>query len=194
MSIARRRSRIAALDEAESFRRLLVPDVTCEKWEFAGSLRRQKPDVGDIDVVAIPRFADVPSFDMFATPERKNLLWHRVDELLAAGTIAKHINETTVGERTKWGDKIRAIEYRACCYEVCIADPDNYGVILAIKTGPAELSKDLVIAIKRYGYACKEGFYVFDTKQSPAKMVPCPEEARFFGFAGLTCKPPEMRG
>ena len=36
-------------------------DPSCVRLEIAGSLRRGRPDVGDIELVAIPRFIEEPS-------------------------------------------------------------------------------------------------------------------------------------
>ncbi len=41
---------------AEELKELLTP--TCEQIEIAGSIRRRKPDVGDIELLCIPRFEE----------------------------------------------------------------------------------------------------------------------------------------
>ncbi len=194
MSTSMRRTRDQALIHALDFRRLLSPDVTCERFEFAGSLRRQKPDVGDCDVVAIPKFGEIPSGDMFGTPVRVNLLWHRVDEHLAAGTFTKHVKETTAGPRTKWGNTSRAIEFRGCAYEIELADADNWALKMIVRTGPAELSMEVVTRLKKYGYPSREGFYIWDVKAEPPKRLVAPTEDQIFKICGLQYRAPEARG
>ncbi|GAH73129.1 unnamed protein product, partial [marine sediment metagenome] len=47
---------------AENLKSLLAP--VCEKIEVAGSIRRQKPDVGDIELLCIPKYvASVDQLD-----------------------------------------------------------------------------------------------------------------------------------
>ena len=194
MSTAPRRTLARAQHDADAFTALLIPARACERFEIAGSIRRRKPDIGDVDIVAIPRFEEIPSADMFATPVLTNLLWHRVDDLLAAGEIKKHERDTEAGLRTCWGDKLRSVEFRGCAYDINLADKDNWGPMLAIKTGPAELSKAIVTNLPRYGYACRDGFHVWDLKCSPGpRMLPELTEEMFFGMAGIPFKEPEKR-
>lgn len=189
-----RRSRAQALALAEQFANLLAVPMTCERFEFAGSLRRQRPDVGDIDIVAIGKVGEIPGADMFNTPTTVNLLWHRIDDLLRLQTFTKHIKDTAAGPRTKWGDGCRAIEFRGCCFEIQLADADNFGPWLAIRTGPAATSEALVTRIKKYGYACRDGFKVWDVKAVPPRRVGAVTEEQFFKMAGLEYRPPEARG
>ena len=161
MSTSMRRSREKALAEADNFKNLLKPEITCERFEFAGSLRRGKADVGDIDICCIPRFADLPKMgDLFGETERANLLWQRVNDMVGIGTFTKHIKETAAGPRPKWGDGCRAIEFRGCAYEIQMCDPDNWALWLAVRTGPAELSKEIVTRLPKYGYTSRDGFYI----------------------------------
>ncbi len=193
MSTTPRRSLARALLELADFEAQMIPAVTCERWTVAGSVRRQKADVGDVDIVCIPRFADLPGNDMFATPTRTNLLWQRVDDLVRLGKFSRHARDTVLGERECWGDKTRSIEFRGCAYEIYVADKDNFGPLLAIRTGPAELGKELVTRIPRFGYACRDGFHLWDVKASPAVMRKDVTEDQFFKAAGMVFMPPEQR-
>lgn len=194
MSVSRRRAWQSALADADDFRSLINPAITCERYEVAGSIRRRKPDVGDVDIVAIPKVAEIAAGDMFGTPTDTNLLWARLDALLAGGEIKKHIKDTKAGPRTKWGDICRAVEWRGCCYEINLAHLDNWGVVLAVRTGPEEVSKDLVTRIQRYGYRSRDGFFIYDIKSTPAAtLIPVRTEEAFFKMAGLQCLPPERR-
>jgi DNA polymerase/3'-5' exonuclease PolX len=50
-----------ALEIAEKVKALLAPH--CERIEIAGSIRRKKPDVKDIEIVAIPKPFDTGLFE-----------------------------------------------------------------------------------------------------------------------------------
>src|SRR5437879_3251534 len=56
----------------------LIEKITplCERCEIAGSIRRQKAEVGDIEIVAVPRWIEVPDpDDLFGAKQRINQLW-----------------------------------------------------------------------------------------------------------------------
>lgn len=193
MSTSMRRNRLHALALVAHFEALIKPALTCERWEVAGSIRRLKPDVGDVDVVAIPRFEERPAADMFGTPTMTNLLWRRIDDLVDIGEFSKHVKDTAVGERTKWGEKCRAIEFRGCCFEVELADKDNWAMRLLVRTGPEGLPKEVVTRLPKYGYASRDGFYIWDTKATPPRMLQGLTEESIFRLCGMEPKPPEMR-
>jgi len=71
---------------------LLTP--ACERIEIAGSLRRDKKRVGDIELLFIPRM-DTRQADMFTT-EPFDLAADKIGQLIAAGVIAKRPSETGV--------------------------------------------------------------------------------------------------
>ena len=77
MSTGSKRTHAIAFADAESFRKLF-PAAAFARWEFAGSLRRCRPDVGDIDHVVIPTIAEalVPQ-GLFGEAKKTsvNLLW-----------------------------------------------------------------------------------------------------------------------
>ena len=125
-------------------------DASCVQWNVAGSVRRRCPEVSDIEIVFMPRFGDVASSDLFSTPRKVNLLWHRLEELISIGVIEK----AKYGDiqNNRWGDKYRGVLFRDFKFEFFIADHDNWGPQLAIRTGPAEFSKKLVTGLLRHGY------------------------------------------
>jgi DNA polymerase/3'-5' exonuclease PolX len=154
-----RRPWAQALAQAEAFREMFPPSCY-DAWVFAGSLRRRCTDVGDIEHVVMPRWGDVEiGGGLFAERKTVNLLWHRADELLRERFISHHIYKTANnGLTTKWGDKYRGAEFRDCCHEIWTANRDNWGSVLAIRTGPTEYSKMLVNALQRRGFVNAEGY------------------------------------
>lgn len=80
-----------ALDDAQAFR-ALFPPACYERWEFAGSLRRRRPEVADVEHLIIPNHGDVERGDgLFTVTERVNLLWFHLDALLRGGQVRKHV-------------------------------------------------------------------------------------------------------
>lgn len=74
---------IAVVPVAEGLIRQLLPG--CERIEVAGSIRRGRPDVGDIELVAIPRTTTEPDglFDSLEVSE----LDRAVDALVGDGEL-----------------------------------------------------------------------------------------------------------
>lgn len=175
-----------AMSDAQRF--LVMFDGLYERWEFAGSLRRKKPEVGDVEHVIIPKFGDVPDGDsIFAATKRMNLVWHKLDQLLAEGKLTKHIYGAA-GNR--WGEKYRGVDFRGFNHELFMADAENFGSVLAIRTGPAEFSQKLVTALHPRGLQNKDGYVIY--KRDGARYPVATEEA-FFKACGMPFIQPEAR-
>ena len=199
MSTGARIPLLEARQIAEEFARLF--EGCWERWVIAGSIRRQKPDIGDVEHVVIPRFAEVkvasgePSLfggDRAVKIETVNSLWAKADELLAAGVVAQaEYGET---RSTRWGQKFRGMVYRGMKHEIFTADADNWGCVLIIRTGPSEYSERLVTDIKQRGvYRQQDGYLRIAGGDDAGKIVPCPNEETYFAYAQWAFKAPEER-
>jgi len=169
----------------------LIDAARSEKWVIAGSIRRMEPVVSDVDHVLIPRFGDVAGEDMFATPQRVNLLWHRLDELIAdpQSGLTKAVRSDG---KTCYGERQRAVQFRGLKHEFYIAEPDTWGVQLTVRTGPADLGRHLVTVIKDRGYECRNGFQVYPIGRNAPIAVP--DEEAFFRLCGVRyVSPPDRR-
>jgi len=125
MSEGNRVSRRDALTLAEHVFFLLRPH--CERVEIAGSLRRCKPDVGDIELVMIP----TAEHDLFGGTVRTSA--HIKREMIEAGYTF-----------IKGGEHLHIYEAPLCHVELYITTPEQFGVILTIRTGSSEFSHRLV--------------------------------------------------
>lgn len=104
------------------------------------------------------------------------------------------------------------MSFRGFTHELFTADADSWGAILAIRTGPAELSKSLVTNLLRRGMRCKEGRVwrcvpcchcqaappgkcraCDGTGLEPEGAVPTPTERSFFDLCGVRYLDPEDR-
>ena len=164
---------------------------TWEQWHTAGSVRRMRPEVKDIEHVVEPTWGTVLGNDMFRTPKTVNLLFHRLDELLLDGKVEKAIYiDKNNRETFRWGEKYRGVWYGGIKHEIFTAHENTFGAILAIRTGPADLSKRLVTMIKPRGYLMKDGQVFPVGRDKPAE---CKTEKRFFEMAGIKMLKPEER-
>lgn len=184
-----KRTYAEAQRDAEAF--LALFDTDCfTRWEFGGSLRRKRPDVSDIEHIILPATGDVPGSGLFSEPTAVNLLWHRLNELVASGMVTKHVYTDKNGKETnRWGDKYRGVDFRGFNHEIFCADANNWGSVLTIRTGPWQFSKEMVTRLLRRGFKNEDGYL----KKASGEMIPCPDENTYFAFAGTAWIKPEDR-
>jgi len=190
----------ALADEVVS---LLAP--ACERLVVAGSIRRRRPDVGDIELVAVPALAyEIERVDLFTRREvTRDRLETRCADLLAGGVLAHRYDRNG---RPAWGPKYKRLLYRGFALDLFAVPPpaENFGVILALRTGPVEWNQQLVLKRSQGGWLprglfFKDGWlwklpppYTADLALQ-ATRVPTPDEASLFRVLGYACVPPEKR-
>jgi len=109
----------------------------CERIQIAGSIRRQRPDVGDIELVVIPRFSrsllpDVPGVSL-------------LDLELNAWLLQGRLLRANKGETLKqYYIPALARDGHYFKLEINVSDPERWPVELAIHTGSANFSHRLV--------------------------------------------------
>lgn len=160
---------------ASELRDQLAPG--CDKIHIAGSIRRRRPDVGDIELVAVPHFELMPD-GLFET-KRQSMLELAIDTLLVAGTLASHPTDP------KRGDRYAKLVHPASGLQVDLftARLETFGVIWLIRTGPAAFSRDLVTDAKRRGHHFANGELhqgSLGCGSSPCKVVDAWEEQDVF--------------
>ena len=150
----------------------------CDRIEIAGSVRRRKADVGDIEVVCVPKTVSMP--DLFGT----GAAFRDKDWSLAVVKIG----------RVEKGDVFKGryiqIEHPAGIkVDIFTAHPDNWGLIYAIRTGSADYSHCvLACGWVRNGYKSADGMLWRD-----GVAVPVREERDLFRMAGVPWVEPEAR-
>lgn len=161
-----------ATEIAERIRSELAP--FCDRIEIAGSIRRRKPEVGDIEIVAIPK---------------------RVEEGMLFSNIVTHpkfcilVNRWPAVKGKPTGKYTQRILPEGIKLDLFMADADNWGLIFAIRTGSAAFShKVLATGWVRAGYHSIGGhlsdFY---------KIIPAREERDLFDLIGIPWKEPWER-
>lgn len=162
----------------------------CERIEIAGSIRRQRPDIGDLELVAIPQHAR--QFDLFGEPcGSTNLLEERVAWLLESGKLEPRL--TTDGQQ-RLGAKYKALVYRGMGVDLFITSPECWGVIFTIRTGPADFSHRLVTR-RDQGGLCPNHLRVRDGRLvgTDGQSLDTPTEESVFAAIGLPWIAPEER-
>lgn len=182
----------------------------CERIEIAGSIRRRVLAPGDIEIVAIPRYGvGMGQVDLFGNVDTPavNLLDERCREFLVDGTFHGRLDKNG---RAAIGSKYKRLVFKDFALDlfVCLP-PTQWGVLFAIRTGPAAFAHAFVTprgqktrtlyaggahvsrpGLLPIGMRVGEGNQLFG---GDGRVIPTPTEESFFEAIGLRCLPPEER-
>jgi DNA polymerase/3'-5' exonuclease PolX len=186
--LARARSIADAIGEA------LRPG--CERIEVAGSIRRGRDNVKDIEIVALPRAATNLLGERSIDDELRPI----VDALVKEGRLAWRasarggawsIRPAGSVARTPGRKYYPLVAVRAQIPVdlFAVIPPAQWGAILAIRTGPGEYSKRLVTMCQDRGLRCVDGRLV----DAFGHTVPTPEERDFIASCGAEWAEPGAR-
>jgi DNA polymerase/3'-5' exonuclease PolX len=183
---------------AERLAALLVERLApgCARIEVAGSIRRHSATVKDVELVCIPKRTSVNRLEMLLnvllTTNDRPIFRSRRDLLTAMGRPVDDGPDVR-----RWGERYKRFclwandRYGIVAVDLFLATVDNWGAILAIRTGPDAFSKALVTHIKyRTPYRQRDGVLV---RQTSGEVVPVPEEREYFRLAGVPWIAPEQR-
>lgn len=186
---------------------LLSP--ACERLIIAGSIRRGIQYVGDVEILAIPKFETRPVPDLFSSAtESVNLLDELTLQLRADGVLQDRPDKNG---RPAWGSKFKRARFQDFPLDlfVCL-DPMQWGALCVIRTGPAGYSHQLVTPkgrkFKEYGTdrwrtgqmpedMCEHDYRLWklDEHGKRTEAIPTPTEADYFKALGLEYVKPEDR-
>jgi DNA polymerase/3'-5' exonuclease PolX len=195
MSAGRRLPRVEAQVIAEELVGLLRPATI--RLEVAGSIRRKRAEVGDLDIVAIPRLHARVVQDLFGQEviegDQVDELNERCNALVADGALAPVRNAK--GNPAAWGPQLKRAEYHGLPVDILATSWDCWGVAMLLKTGPWEFSKRLVTA-RSQGGACPRELKFQQSRVwrvGVAEPLATPDEEAVFAALGLEYLPPERR-
>lgn len=178
MSDGKRIPRSEAMPAAQKIVDLLF--TLCERIEIAGSLRRGKTDVGDIEIVCIPKLVTWV-----------NLLGEEVNRREPDDLTARMIVNDY--HPTKNGDHFKQFDIGLCNLDLFITTPECWGVIFTIRTGSADFSHRLVTT-RQQGGLLPSNMRVKDGRLWLGDVqLDTPEEGDFFRYCGLKWIDPKDR-
>ena len=152
-------------------------EIYCERIEIAGSLRRLKPEVGDIELIAIPKF----ELDLFGQPSSVHLL--DIFDFQCVGKVLKN------------GSKYKQVELEEGINLdlFIVTPPAQWGVLFLIRTGSADFSHKFVTQ-KKFGGLLPSHLSIHDGAiWNHNELIPTPEEKDVFKLAGVDYIEPEKR-
>lgn len=164
---------------------------SCKRIEIAGSVRRRKETVKDVELVVVPKV--VVMRDLFGTlAQRISLLDAALDSLVHEGVLDVPSGVKNGGERMKKFDVVKGPHVLRLDLFI-VLPPAQWGSVLAIRTGPMEFSKWLVTE-KRWGGAMPAGMVQVDgALYRGGQVVETPEERDYFEALGVPWMEPWER-
>lgn len=160
-----------------------------ERLIVAGSLRRRKPTVGDVEVLFVPKFE-----------ERQVDLLHRAPFDLAAEVIERMIEAGVLEQRLSvtgapsWGGKNKLATHVSTGIPVDLftATEANWWNYLVCRTGPKESNMAIAAAAQAKGWKWNPYGAGFSGPMGAKHVVG--SEAEVFEFVGLPYREPWERG
>jgi DNA polymerase/3'-5' exonuclease PolX len=149
----------------------------CDRIEIAGSLRRKRSEVHDVEIVCIPKKVEA-SVDLFGVPT----------EVRSPQFYCAFEKWEVLKGSPQHGKYIKA-QVQGVAVDVFTAAAENWGWIFTLRTGPADFGHYTIVSqLKRCQYKAVDGF-IFRRD----KLVPVREEKDLFAMLNLKYIEPEYR-
>jgi DNA polymerase/3'-5' exonuclease PolX len=178
-----------AVPIAEKFLEFLTPH--CHRIVVAGSIRRRKPFVKDIEILMVSRpSSQADPNDLFEHRVARPAVAIALDELLKLGVITKRLSK--IGNES-WGpeNKLAIHTKSGMPVDFFLVPERNWWNALVVRTGPKNSNKSIAAEALRRGWqwhAYGDGF----TRGENEKFV-VRQERDAFDHVGLPYLPPEKR-
>ena len=162
-----------------------------DRIEIAGSLRRSKEEVGDIELLFIPNVSQVED-GLFGDLKPLDEAAEAIEQMVADKLLIKRHN--SAGHVSAWGPLNKLARHLPSGIPVdFFAEPDplDWWRSLVIRTGPAEFNVWLIKSAKAIGVSV-HAYGVGITNQS-GERIPCHGEEEFLRICGIDYLRPENR-
>jgi DNA polymerase (family 10) len=156
-------------------------EVGCERIEIAGSIRRQKPEVGDIELLVIPRYGGLL--------ECVDCLNEAIVDLMVQEILGYRLNK--LGSRV-YGPKNKLMVHLPSGIGVDIfsTSEECWPVALVVRTGGKITNQRIAMAAIKKGWHLQAYGAGFTTPQGD---IICKSERDVFELVGLPYKEPWER-
>lgn len=165
----------------------------CHRVEVAGSVRRGKAEVKDLELVAIPAWEEIlDPGDLFGERVTRRNRLHQ----WALSTQLVRWLKPGAPDRVPWPPKEDGRYWRGevvgsengAALDLFLTVPERWGIIYLIRSGPAEFSQAVVTHALRVGRPCRDGALT----EGGLPIVTIDERSAFAAL-GLHYVPPEER-
>lgn len=175
-----------ALAVAEELQAMIAP--ACHRIAIAGSLRRLKPEVGDIELLYIPVMSERP--DGLFDKQIVDVCSEVVEKLLASGVLAKRPN---VNGHFTWGERNKLAIHVPSGIPVDLfgTNEENWFVSLVIRTGSKETNLALTTGAQKQNASLMA--YGCGVKWSDHTVTRATSEQHVFDLCKVPYKEPKFR-
>lgn len=168
----------------------------CEKVQIAGSLRRRRAYVGDIEVLFIPKMLPDPE-SLFASltgsgqTEMVDMAERCLNLMVRDGTLSKRKNSRG---SFVWGEqnKLAIDNATGIPVDFFATTAENWFMSLVIRTGGKQTNIALATTARARGLKLNPYGAGF-TELATGRIIPCLSEHDVFRFAGASFLKPEHR-
>lgn len=178
-----------AVPIAEKFVEYLTPH--CHRIVVAGSIRRRKPFVKDIEILMVSKKgSQADPNDLFDRQIARPAAAIALDELLKLGVITKRLSK--IGNES-WGpeNKLAVHAKSGIPIDFFLVPERNWWNALVVRTGPAKSNKAIASAALARGWKWHAYGDGFDRGEHEKFVVK--QERDAFDHVGLPYLPPEKR-
>ena len=174
---------------AEELVRILEPESL--RIIIAGSLRRMKPTVGDVEILYVPKFITGPDPDDLFGIKTFNTVDEIIFRLEHDGILHRRKN---VNGSEMFGDKNKLMVHTNTGIPVDLFSTtlDCWHNYLVCRTGPADSNALIAVKANRIGHRWNpygRGF----TEIGTGEIIPMDSEESVFSFVGIPYQSPEAR-
>lgn len=175
-----------AMEVAEAIQSQLQPD--CDRILIAGSLRREKSEVGDIELLFVPLMVSEPD-GLFDT-RQCDLAERKINELVTSGVLERRLN---VNGHQVWGQKNKLARHLASGIPVDFfsTTAENWHVATVIRTGSKETNLRLTTGAQRQGMRLNA--YGCGVTMSDGTIIPATSERHVFDLCRIAYLEPKDR-
>lgn len=141
----------------------------CDRIEVAGSIRRKKPEVGDVEICCIPKPAEI------------------LDFIQAANSLGEIVKGDAGGKYlcTMFKTPTDMVQI-----DLFMLKPENWGWLFLIRTGSAEFSHSMACKLNDHGLTSRKGMVCSRRSKKPIVVR---EETDLFKLVGMGYIEPENR-
>lgn len=165
-------------------------EPNCLRIIVAGSLRRRKPDVGDIEILYIPSIVQAPGGDLF-DGQVLNLADDTITEMERAGMLHRRLN---VNGSEMFGplNKLMVHTSTGIPVDLFAATEQNWWNYLVCRTGGADSNTRIAARAKSMGYRWNPYGAGF-TRLADDQQFSMTSERQIFEHLGLAYEEPWER-
>lgn len=157
----------------------------CERIAVAGSIRRGRDWVNDIEIVAIPKSKlKAPDMDIFGEPLGKPTVARDTGFIMVVDSLADRMLKGKISD----GRYVQFFTGTGTKVDLFMCAPDTWGYIYTTRTGSADFMRTMAARWEQLGYKGVEGQLT-----RFGKPVPTPEEADLFDLLHMAVPPPHQR-